>query len=140
VADQPAKSTKRRVVKNPETFRERAIKATAEADQPSKRGLPARLGSRLLMPVLRPIGRAIQAAFAVAPLKWLKRPLRLIGKVVFPPYVRNSWRELQQVSWPSWRESRRLTFAVLIFAVIFGGTIALVDYGLDKVFRAILLK
>jgi preprotein translocase SecE subunit len=66
--------------------------------------------------------------------------LRLLGKVLFPAYLRNSWQELRLVTWPNWKQSRQLTSAVLIFAIIFGAVIALVDYGLDKVFRSILLK
>jgi preprotein translocase SecE subunit len=49
-------------------------------------------------------------------------------------------QELRLVTWPNWKQSRQLTFAVLVFAVIFGAAIAVVDYGLDKVFRNILLK
>jgi preprotein translocase SecE subunit len=125
--------TKRRRVKNPETFRERAIKASAQADRPAKRGLVRRLGGRVLLPVFRPISRVLRRLFD-------RQPFRFIGKILFPAYFRNSWHELQQVTWPNWRESRRLTGAVLIFAIIFGAAIALVDYGLDKVFRSILLK
>jgi preprotein translocase SecE subunit len=44
------------------------------------------------------------------------------------------------VTWPTWRESRRLTGAVILFSVIFGGLIAIVDYGLDKLFKQLLLK
>ncbi|MCA9327509.1 preprotein translocase subunit SecE [Candidatus Saccharibacteria bacterium] len=55
-------------------------------------------------------------------------------------YIRDSWRELRKVTWPSFRESLRLTAAVIVFSVIFGAIIAVVDFGLDKVFRQILLK
>lgn len=139
MADEPGKKAKRRV-KNPETFRERAVKASALSEQPPKRGLLRRVLGAILGPIVRPLGRAIRAFFGLPVFGVLHRPLRLIGKVVFPPYLRNSWRELQLVAWPSWRESRRLTFAVLVFAVIFGAAIAGVDYGLDKLFRHVLLK
>ena len=55
-------------------------------------------------------------------------------------YIRDSAQELRNVTWPSFRESMRLTGAVILFSVIFGALIAVVDYGLDKVFRQILLK
>jgi preprotein translocase SecE subunit len=73
-------------------------------------------------------------------LRPLKRPARFVGRIIYPSYFRNSWKELKQVTWPTLKESRQLTYAVLIFAVVFGATIALVDYGLDKAFKDFLLK
>ncbi len=127
---QPAKSKRR--VKDPETFRERALKATEASDKP-KRGTRFR---RVPAPVGAITGPAVRVTAKVAGFK----PFRLLGRVLFPGYFRNSLQELRLVAWPSWRESRRLTYAVLIFAIIFGALIALVDYGLDKVFKQVLLK
>ena len=138
MADELAKETKRRV-KNPETFRERAVKAVAETNKPSQPGAFRRLSGPLSVP-FKQAGQALRAAFNREPLRRLRRPLRLVGKVIFPAYFRNSWQELKLVTWPNWRESRRLTGAVLIFAIIFGTVIALVDYGLDKLFKSVLLK
>lgn len=142
MADQPNKKIKRRV-KSPETFRERAAKASQAAGQPAK---PAKL-KRTRQAVVkvggrpfRPVSRALGGLFALKPFVVTGRVLKRIGKFVFPVYFYRSWRELRLVDWPGWRESRRLTFAVLVFAVVFGAIIAGVDYGLDKVFRNILLK
>lgn len=84
-------------------------------------------------PPLKQIGHA---------LRWFFRlpPVRLIGKILGFGYVRNSFRELKEVTWPTWTESRRLTGAVILFAVVFGALIAGVDYGLDKLFKQLLLK
>lgn len=57
-----------------------------------------------------------------------------------PGFLRNAWAELRQVTWPDRRETYKLTAAVLIFAIVFGGIIAITDYGLDKLFRQLLLK
>lgn len=130
--DQPAKKAKRRV-KNPETFRERAVKATEISDKPKRSAGLKRAGGRITSPVLGPIARILRKVFSF-------RPFRLVGKILLPVYIRRSWHELRLVTWPSWKESRRLTFAVLIFAIIFGASIALVDYGLDVLFKHILLK
>lgn len=75
-------------------------------------------------------------------LRWFfrLRAIRFIGRILGFSYVRSSWKELKDVTWPSWQESRRLTTAVIIFSVIFGVLIALVDYGLDKLFKQVLLK
>jgi len=47
---------------------------------------------------------------------------------------------LRQVTWPNRKESRQLTLAVILFAVIFGAMVTVLDYGLDKVFKQVLLK
>jgi preprotein translocase SecE subunit len=134
-----AKPTKRRV-KNPETFRERALKAAEADDQPKqKRRFLAAIG-RILRAVFRPIGGLFRRIGKLKILKPFRKPARLIGRIVYPKYFRESWRELKLVTWPSLKESRQLTVAVLIFAVLFGATIALVDYGLDKAFKDFLLK
>lgn len=57
---------------------------------------------------------------------------------ILPAYFRESWTELKLVTWPNRRETVKFTTAVLIFALIFGGLVALVDYGLEKLFRNIL--
>lgn len=79
--------------------------------------------------------------------KSILRPLAPIGRVVgkvlgwlTPRYFINSWRELRQVTWPSRRETWRLTGAVLIFALVFGALVAIVDKGLDELFKKVILK
>lgn len=126
-----------------ETVREKAVKAQAEisAPTPTKKSRLGRvLGSPFRglawlshRPPLRQIGHALRWFF-------LLRPLRFIGIALGFRYVRASWRELKLVSWPSRTQSRQLTVAVVIFSVIFGGLIAVVDLGLDKLFKEVILK
>lgn len=140
--NQPAdkQKTSKRVVKNPETFRERAIKASEGQDKPGKLSRVKQAGGKVAKPVAQPVAKAGGKVFNRKPFTYLRKPLRLIGKVLLPVYVRNSWKELRLVTWPSFREARRLTFAVMIFAAVFGIIIAGVDYGLDRLFQDILLK
>lgn len=123
---------KRRVVKKAETVREMAEKSQHADNTPKKGG------------VLRMTGRYIAVPFKLIgrPFKKLGRykVFRIIGLVLVPPYFRQSWKELRQVAWPTRRESWQLTSAVIIFSVIFGVLIALVDFGLDKLFKQVLLK
>lgn len=126
---QSPKNKAKRLVKNPETFRERAIKASKDGDKPKAGARAGRIGSAVTAPAKGPFKRVGRLKF-----------IRFIGRIIFPPYIRNSWQELRKVTWPTWKQSRQLTGAVLIFAVVFGALIAVVDYGLDKVFRDILLK
>ncbi|HWB39157.1 MAG TPA: preprotein translocase subunit SecE [Candidatus Saccharimonadales bacterium] len=138
MADQPAK--KKRIVKNPETFRERAVKASEAGDKPTRRTRVLSPVGRLLRLVAKPFVLLGRLVARIPGVKLLRRPFRLIGLILVPKYFRNSWQELKLVKWPSRRDSRRLTFAVIIFATVFGALIAIVDYGLDKLFRNILLK
>lgn len=75
-------------------------------------------------------------------LRWFSRlkVVRKIGRILGFRYLRDSWRELRLVTWPTFPDSARLTGAVIIFSVVFGVLIAIVDYALDKIFRQILLK
>ncbi|HUS26559.1 MAG TPA: preprotein translocase subunit SecE [Nevskiaceae bacterium] len=118
-----------RRIRKVDSVREKAEKTTAANDRPKRRhvfatGFMAPL--RLMGSWLAPLGRF--------------KAVRIIGLILVPPYFRNSWKELRQVTWPTGRESRRLTLAVIIFALIFGALVALIDYGLDKVFKQVLLK
>ncbi len=106
-----------------QTMRDRAAKHTAAAAKP-KRLQGARKGLRT----------------ALTPLRYVGRGLRFISRFIIPPYFRNSWKELRQVTWPNRKQTRQLTIAVIIFAVLFGIIVALTDYGLDKLFKKVILK
>ncbi|HVX48255.1 MAG TPA: preprotein translocase subunit SecE [Candidatus Saccharimonadales bacterium] len=137
MADQPDKSAakKKRRVKNPETFRERAQKAAEAGSKTRSTTRIKQAGGRAAGPVRRSVSRIYNAK----PLAPLRKVLRIIGRIIFPKYFRQSWQELKLVTWPSWSEGRRLTVAVLVFAIVFGAAIAGVDWILDKVFRHLLL-
>lgn len=129
--DKPSAKEPRRVRKI-ETVREKVEKSNAAAEKgevPSKVRKTLKATGR----PFRALGRGLRRIERF-------RPLHILGLVLVPRYFRNSWHELRLVTWPTKRESRRLTFAVMCFAVIFGVIIAIVDYGLDKVFKRILLK
>ena len=126
---EPENSAKKFKKGDKPTMREKTAQSAAGANKPSRK-------HRLLVVVgkpFRPIGR-----FLVRVERW--KPIHIIGLIIIPRYIRNSWQELRLVTWPNRRETRRLTTAVLIFAVIFGILIACVDYGLDKAFKKVVLK
>lgn len=128
------KSPKRRV-KPVESVREQRAKQVV-SDKPRKR--PVHKLLRWIAAPFRWVG-----SWSFWQSKWWK-PFRFIGKilnyVLFIGYVRNSARELRLVTWPGWRKSLRLTWAVLVFSVFFGVILAIVDFGLDKVFRKLILN
>ena len=72
------------------------------------------------------------------PKNRLGRLLSKRGRLV-PRYFREAWAEIKQVTWPT-RQTVRLTTAVFIFALVFGTLVALLDIGLDKIFRELIIK
>jgi preprotein translocase SecE subunit len=84
-------------------------------------------------PPLKQIGHGIRWFFRL-------RAVRFIGRILGFSFIRSSVQELKQVTWPTRREGFRLTSAVIFFSVIFAVVLAGVDYGLDKVFKQLLLK
>lgn len=71
-------------------------------------------------------------------------PFRVVGRFLsrflIPSYFKNSFRELKLVTWPNRRQTLRLTFAVIIFSIIFGVIVALADFLLDKLFKKVILN
>ncbi len=59
---------------------------------------------------------------------------------IFPSYIKNSIVELKQVEWPNRKLTINLSFAVMIFAIVFGLYVSVLDYGLDKLFKEVILK
>ena len=146
MADDKTKK-KPRIRKAPVSYRESIEKQQAKASkQGTKRRPVRRAGKVVAWPFVR-IGRFLKKIlrpfrFLLWPFK--TRPMRFIGRVLkrifWPKWLRNSFKEVRQVTWPTRRETWKLTFAVFAFAIVFGTMIALVDFGLDKLFKRIILK
>jgi preprotein translocase SecE subunit len=117
-----------------ESVRERSEKAQQQQESSDAAG-PNVLSSfwRGFTWPLRMLGRG---------LGWFGRfrVVRIVGRIVLPRYFRRSFRELRQVTWPNRRQSWKLTYAVIIFSLIFGALVAGVDYGLDKLFKELIIK
>lgn len=135
MASESSKRPKRRL-KNAETVRERAIKAQEQSAQPGR-------SNRLLSTTAAVAGkpaRGVGRIFHHQPFKFIGAILRFIGRFPLLRYLASSWRELKVVTWPNRKQTRQLTWAVLLFAIVFGALVSAVDYGLDKLFKAVLLK
>lgn len=134
-SEEPSKTPgKKRQLKQAPTIREQAEKeakkAEKKAEKQAKKSTKTSDNSAT---------KAFLKGF-FAPLRFVGKVLKFIGRFTIPPYFRNSWKELRQTSWPKLKESRRLTTAVIIFSIVFGAIVALLDFGLDKIFKQILLK
>lgn len=124
---------KRRLKAAPVTIRERQVAA----------GKPKR--KFRLSKVFRPLGWPFRKIYGLSvwQSKWWK-PFKATGHVtgliLWPRYFRNSFKELKRVTWPSWSKTWRLTFDVLVFSIALTLLVAAIDYGLNKLFREVLLK
>lgn len=91
---------------------------------------------RFLKRIFRPF-RFVLRPFKTRPARFMGR---ILSKILLFNYFRTSWHELRHVTWPGRKETLQLTFAVFIFAISFGLMIAVVDYGLSKLFQEVLLR
>lgn len=131
-----AEAKKKRVLKRTETVREKASKK--EATQKPRR----------LHKAAQAVKRPVSAARRVGAKEYhpIKLPDNKVGRFmtanrkVTPRFFRDAWAEVRQVVWPNRRETAKLTLAVFTFAIIFSLLIGVVDYGLDKLFRELLLN
>ena len=57
-----------------------------------------------------------------------------------PRYVRQSWAEVRCVTWPQFPQALRLTWAVVVFAVIFSILVATVDWILTEIFKEVIIN
>ena len=121
---------KKRKLKDPISFR----------DKLAQKDVPSSNKTSKFKKFKSKIGEPFQKITKIKAIKPLFIAMHLIGLVIYPKYIRNSFKELKDVTWPKFGDSLKLTYAVIIFAVIFGAAVALVDLGLGKIFKVILLK
>lgn len=126
-------------VRKIETVRDRNEKASAKAAAQANKvkNRPVRKVARAIGKPLKKPASAVARPFKVRPVRFV---FRWLGRILVPLYFRNSYKELRQVSWPGRRETWKLTFAVLIFATVFGLMIFVVDLGMDKIIKRIVLR
>ena len=68
-----------------------------------------------------------------------KKPFILIRPLVyFFRYLRDSWHEIRQVRWPSRKATWKLFFAIIIYTVIIGAIIMLLDVFFTWLFNTII--
>lgn len=47
-------------------------------------------------------------------------------------YFKDSWAELQKVTWPTRQQTMRLTGAVIVFSLVFAVLSGMIDFGLTE--------
>ncbi len=122
-------------------------KKTVSMRDKAKLSSEAKPKKRRLQATAKSVGKPIQKAHSIGKKEYsIPMPDNKIGRFlgkrrrIIPRFFVEAFGELRQVTWPTRKETIKLTFAVIIFSAVFGVAIAIVDYGLDKVFRELLLK
>lgn len=132
-------------VRKVETVRERNEKAAVKAEAKSNKTRLRRtrkVAKTIAKPfgflrVLRRPARVITWPFRTRPARFVGR---ILGRILWPKYFRNSFREVRQVTWPTRRDTWKLTAAVLVFAIAFGLAAAGTDWVLDKIIKRIVFR
>lgn len=119
--------------KKKSSMRESAAKSRESAAKPKRVRKAASAATR-------PVGKAGKA---------LTTEYHILGKKdsnfftrsrkLTPRYFREAWKELKNVTWPGRSETWRLVFAVFIFSIVLGLFIAVLDYGLERLLREVIL-
>jgi preprotein translocase SecE subunit len=137
MADKKPASKKRRL-RQPETVRQKAETASKTKATPKPRRVKQTIKS---------VGKPVTAARRIGGKEYyLPLPDNKFGRFlnkrrhIIPRYFRESFRELKEVTWPDRKQTTQLTLAVFIFSITFGIFVAVTDYGLDRIFKRILLK
>ena len=133
MSDTPPK--KKRLLKKVETVRERSEKPVKEVKV------------RRLHGAKKSIARPFRAAAQVGRKEYyLPIPKNKFGnflnkrRSVIPSFFINSFREVRMVEWPTRKTTLNLAAAVFVFAFFFGLLIAVTDFGLDKLFKQLIVK
>jgi len=147
----PEKKPKRRLRSAP-TLREQTEGQSTKVEKPAlvkrlwrtRLFSPVRAFGRLIKAIALfiakgPIGSLVKAIALSKPLWPIRFLLKILSKILLLGYFRNAWKELKLVVWPNARTTWRLTFAVLMFGIIFGLVIAGLDWVFERVFREIIL-
>lgn len=128
------KVRKKPEVKKTSTMREKSAKTRAKAEKPKRVRKVAGAAKR----PFKAVGSALSKEFHLIGDENNDKFLTKSRKAT-PGYFKSAWAELKQVTWPGRKETWKLVFAVFVFAIMLGTVIAVIDYGLEKLLREIIL-
>ncbi len=124
-----------RTLRKVETVRQRADKSTPKPKTRRLRAAKARISKPFK--VVATIGKKEY---------YLPMPANKFGnflnkrRSLMPSYFIDSFKELRQVVWPNRKTTVQLSAAVFMFAIFFSLIVTLTDYGLEKVFKQLIIK
>jgi preprotein translocase SecE subunit len=124
-------------IKKPvKTMRQASAKSRANAAKPKR----VRKAAEAAGKPVNAVGKALATHYHLN-VRTDKHEEKFFSKTrsLTPIYFKNAWLELRQVTWTGFKETWRLVFAVFIFAIVMGASIAVLDYGLEKLLREVIL-
>ncbi len=74
---------------------------------------------------------AVALGAIVALVVWRERVVAFTGRTV--AYIREVRAEVRKVSWPTWEDLRKSTTVIIIFVLVIGLAIGLIDLLLSKI-------
>jgi preprotein translocase SecE subunit len=136
VAEDNTKDSKKdsKAKKPKSSMRDSAAKSRAKADKPKRVRKAAGAAKK---PVSK-VGELLTKDYHVVEPKTDDKFFTKSRKIT-PSYFRKAWAELRQVTWPGRKMTWKLVFAVFVFSIILGLYIAVLDYGLEKLLREVIL-
>lgn len=131
----------------PKVDKKRAKKASPTMRELGKSGSSKKSKPRILKKTTGKAGGGLKKARNFGKLEYhpIKLPDnrfgRILGKRVrlVPKFFPEAWAEIKQTTWPGTKETYRLTVAVFVFSTIFAVIVALLDFGLGKLFKELIL-
>ncbi len=128
IPDEPKKA------KKASSIRERNLKAAEAKDKPKR----IRKAAAQAKKPVGSLSRLLTTEFHVFPQKE-DAGFFTKSRSTAPHYFSDSVLELKNVTWPGRKETWKLVFAVFAFALTMGTVISVLDYGLEQLFRRIIL-
>lgn len=119
-------------IKKPESMRDKAVKHDAKSQKPRRIKSGA---AKIAKPFVVARNIAKKEYYVVKPHEAGLKGFLTKSRRWTPGYFRSAFKELKNVTWPSRRETWKLSVSVFVFSIVFGLIIAVVDYGLDKLFK-----
>ena len=116
------------------SMRDSSAKSRAKAEKPKKIRKAAGAAKKPLSTVKRALNQEYHLIKPKKDDKFLTK-----SRKITPGYFRSAWNEMKFVKWPGAKETWRLVMAVFVFALVLGTTIAVLDYGLEKLLREVIL-
>jgi len=131
-----SKAKKADAIKPAKTMRQASAKSRANAAKPKR----VRKAADAATKPVSAVGKALTTQYHLNE-RTEKHEEKFFSKSrsLTPTYFKNAWKELRLVTWTGRKETWRLVFAVFIFAILMGATIAALDYGLEKLLREVIL-
>lgn len=85
-------------------------------------------------------GKTVAKVYKSKPFAPVRLVVKLLSKLLFVSYFVGAWEEIRKVTWPDRGTTWRLTFAVILFGVVFGAVVAGVDWVFERIFREVILR